>query len=133
MKYHIAGLLIILSVGFAFSQSPVIEFDNKVMKFKKVKEGTPVELKFSFTNVGNAPLTFNKANTSCECTTVKFPENPVKPAERDTVYVSFDTKGKMGYQERKIELISNGDVRYITFKGSVIASKETKESIKAAD
>ncbi len=125
-------LLIILSTGTVFSQSPVIEFEKDVMKFKKVNEGTPIELQYVFTNVGNAPLIFNKANTSCECTTVKFPSNPIKPAERDTVFVSFDTKGKMGYQERKIELLSNGDVRFITFKGVVAATKETKEAIRTA-
>ncbi|HAW51445.1 MAG TPA: hypothetical protein DCX54_03810 [Flavobacteriales bacterium] len=117
--------------GFVFSQEAPLKFTEKVQKFGKVDEGKDVVLKYTFMNEGQEPILINEAKVNCTCTVVDYPEAPVSPNKVGQVTVTFHTESKIGYQERKIQLVTNLGTSEIVFKGVVKASQETKKEYKS--
>ena len=124
------SLILFIVSGFVFSQNAPLKFDHSVKKFGKVDEGVKVEIEYIFVNNGEKPLIINDTKVNCACTVVDFPKSPIKPNEKGAINVSFDTHGKIGYQERKIEIITNQGTTTIVFKGVVKATEETLEEHK---
>lgn len=119
-------IIIFLSSKLIFAQ-PEIKFDEKTKKFEKTKAGEILKFDYSFTNTGDHPLIISEVKVTCGCTKPEFPQEPVKPGETGIIKVSFDTKGKIGYQDRILEVISNAknSPEKIRFKG-VVDNKESK-------
>mgnify|MGYP001619747447 CR=1 FL=1 len=117
--------LIFFSVQLIFAQ-PEIKFEEKTKKFEKIKAGEVLSFDYSFTNIGNQPLLISEVKVTCGCTKPEFPQEPIKPGETGMIHVSFDTKGKIGYQDRILEVISNAknSPEKIRFKGVVDNKKE---------
>lgn len=109
---------------------PEMKISDRVQKFAKTAEGQPLHFVYLFQNSGDHPLIINEAKVSCECTEVTFPSAPIAPGQSDSILVDFDTRGKIGYQERKIEIKSNAAPVVLVFKGVVKASKATKEQYR---
>lgn len=110
------------------AQSPKFDFDHKVQKFDKTKEGPVLSFIYPFTNSGDKPLVIQDMKVACTCTKFEFPKYPIMPGERDTIHVTFDTKGKMGWQDRTLEIISNAEGKnpVLSFKG-VVDEKKNEE------
>jgi len=132
------SLLLLIVASFSFAQNPSdIQFEKKVQKFKKVDEGHRITLNYIFTNNSNYTLTLVPPKVDCSCTVVIIPEHKIKPNSSDTITVKFDTKNKIGYQDRDILLKFIPDEKpqapidtKITFKGMVKATKESKAAYK---
>lgn len=86
---------------------PAISFRKKKIKLKEVKAGQLLRFDFFFDNTGNQPLMIERIKVACSCTQFQYPEGPVLPHKSDTIHVSFDTKGKIGWQYRTLEVFSN--------------------------
>ena len=133
------SLLLISVASFSFAQTEAdIKFEKKSQKFMKVDEGHQITLKYIFSYTGTIPLTIIPPKVDCSCTVVVLPENKIEPNTTDTITVRFDTKDKIGYQDKDITLqfISDAmDSRFIekiiTFKGMVKATKESIKDYKA--
>lgn len=89
------------------SALPVIEFETDFHDFGKLMAGEKVTYSFKFTNKGKGLLLISKVNTSCGCTVSEYPKEPVKPGERATIDVSFDSEGRIGLQNKTITVFSN--------------------------
>jgi hypothetical protein len=120
MKYSFlfAGLLF---CSFSTVAQPEIKSENKVQKFNKVKAGEILSFNYFIENKGNEPLIISDVIVACGCTKPEIPKKPVLPGEKINMAVTFDTKGKYGYQDRTLEIISNAkNSPYILrFKGNV--------------
>lgn len=66
-----------------------------------------MDYSYHYTNTGDVPLIFYKYETSCACTVDDLPDVPILPGENGIVSVSFDTNGKIAYQDREITIYSN--------------------------
>lgn len=126
-----------LVASFSFCQTDVVKFDKKSIKFSKVDEGKKITLTYHFRNLGKHTLTLLPPEVDCSCTEVTIPENTIAGGDRDSIVVHFDTKDKIGYQERDVKLNFVSDFmdgksieKKITFKGVVKTSKTTKEVFK---
>jgi hypothetical protein len=89
--------------------------------FGRVKKGEVVRLLYQVVNTGDKPLLLEDTKVSCDCTSARFPAEPVMPGAAATVSVSFDTKGAYGRQDRVVELFSNDpkSPHRLRFKGTV--------------
>ena len=107
---------------------PKFKFESKSVKFDKVKAGEILSFDYIFENTGSQPLIITNIKVSCVCTKPLWPKEPVKPGEMDTIHVKFDTKGKIGWQDRILEVHSNAKDSPIKlrFKG-VVDNKDYKE------
>ena len=62
---------------------------------------------FKFKNDGNSPLIITDGYASCGCTKPTWPKAPIKPGESGIIHVTFDSKGKMGLQDKMITITAN--------------------------
>ena len=119
MRIALCVLLALVStVGYSQAN---FKFEKKSLRFEKVKPGPVLEFDFSFSNAGNQPLLISEITVSCPCTTADHPKHPILPGESGTIHVTFDTKGKIGYQDRTLTIFSNAKTNpeKIRFKGMV--------------
>jgi len=77
----------------AQSSAPVMEFKEKFVDFGSVKKGEKREYAYEFTNKGATDIIISLVS-ACDCTTVQYPEKPVKPGEKGIIHVVFDSTEK---------------------------------------
>lgn len=73
--------------------APKMEFKQKFVDFGTVKKGEKRTYDYEFTNKGLNDIRINLV-TACECTTVEYPEKPIKPGEKGIIRVVFDSTEK---------------------------------------
>lgn len=100
-------LIFIFNSALGIAQQAELKFSDKTHRSGKVIEGKQINYTYQFINSGDAPLIFMKYEVACPCTVVKLPEAPILPGEKADVLVEFDTKGKIGYQDRTVTIYSN--------------------------
>lgn len=86
----------------------IMSFSDTVHDFGRVKEGEIVQYDFNFKNTGKRNLIINDAKGSCGCTIPKYPSEPIQAGSQNVIHVTFDSKGKKGYNEKGIVVITNG-------------------------
>ena len=102
----------------------VLKFESKVIKLGKVEKDTIIPFTYYFQNTWTVPLIIQDAAVTCGCTIPKWPDYPILPEAKDSINVTFSTKGKYGYQDRNIEVISNAKKTsaFISFRCNVNCS-----------
>jgi hypothetical protein len=84
-----------------------MEFNEKIHDFGTLNAGDKVETVFTFTNTGKEDLIITEAKGSCGCTIPEYPKTPVKPGEKGTMKVSFNSSGKSGKQHKIVTIKAN--------------------------
>ena len=79
-------------------------------------EGDTLNHTFVFENRGNAPLMIQDVSVDCGCTVPKYSTNAIAPGEKGSINVTFNSKGKIGMQERVITILTNGKPMSTTVK-----------------
>lgn len=97
------------STGQASTASAQISFVKDEHDFGIIKEGEKVFWNFKFTNTGTIPLIINRVKTDCGCTAPDYPKTPIAPGEEGRIKVTFDTKGRLGKQIKRITVLSNSE------------------------
>ena len=92
-----------------------IKFDTTVHNFGTFPESkSVVTCKFTFTNVGNAPLIINQAIASCGCTVPSYTEKPIAPGAKGEISVTYNGKGRYpGYFKKIITTRSNAKTHLV--------------------
>ena len=83
----------------------VMTFDHQQIDLGTIKRGEIKEIEYTFTNTGTEPLEIAQLST-CDCTEVlKRPYLPVKPGDKGTIKVKFDSnKKELGDDEDPVEI-----------------------------
>ena len=84
-----------------------ITFTKTSHDFGKIKEGEVVEHTFTFKNTGKMPLSIENVKVSCGCTAADYPKEPVAPNAEGKIKLRFDSKGKVGKQNKPATIIAN--------------------------
>jgi len=82
-------------------------FEESSFDFGKVKQGDIVKHTFKFKNDGENPLIITAAQASCGCTVPEYTKDPIAPGEESQVKVQFNSTGKMGMQNKTIQITAN--------------------------
>lgn len=104
-RYLTVIMMVFLCVGSALAEEPKaeIKFDKTVHDFGKFTEANSVvTCTFTFTNVGNAPLVITQCTASCGCTVPTFTDKPVAPGKTGQIKVTYNGKGRVTGQFKKI-------------------------------
>jgi hypothetical protein len=101
--------------------SVVMKFEKEEHDFGTIRQGDKVEYEFVFENTGNEPLIISQAQGSCGCTVPEYPKNPMKKGEKGVIKVTFDSAGKMGWQDKTITLTTNApdSPKVLHIKGTI--------------
>ncbi len=84
-----------------------MEFLRTNFDFGKIIDGEIVEYTYTFTNTGAHDLYLRDVKPSCGCTTPDFTKDAVKPGEKGKITVKFDSKGRLGNQNKTINVMAN--------------------------
>jgi Protein of unknown function (DUF1573) len=103
----------------------MVELIDSVYNFGKVAEGEKVTFNFRFKNIGTKPLVITSTTASCGCTVPEKPEKPVLPGETGFIKVVFNSKGKMGHNEKNITVMANTNPAFpmLLLRGDVAEAK----------
>ena len=109
----------------AAKDSTTVQIIDSVHNFGSVTEGEKVTYNFRFKNSGTKPLIITNTSASCGCTVPEKPDKPVLPGETAFIKVVFNSKGKVGHNEKTITVLSNANPAFIPLllKGEVVAAK----------
>ncbi len=107
------------------SYLPIIKFDEPVFDFGKIKEGEVIEQKYTFRNIGTAPLVILNATSTCGCTIPEIPKERIAPGQTGFVRVKFNSKNKEGAQNKEVTIFANTVPNHtrINIKGVVEKNK----------
>ena len=102
--------------------APKLYFEETVHDFGDMIQGERVVYGFKFVNTGGSDLVITKVSTSCGCTVGSYPKHPIKSKESGIIEVSFDSKGRRGFQNKSITILANTEPNTTTLriKGKVI-------------
>ena len=92
----------------------ILEFDQDEYQLGDLVEGEKVERTFTFKNTGTGPLVLQNVISTCGCTVPEWPKEPVEARSEGKIKVVFNSKGKIGWQNKLITVRSNaraGDVQ----------------------
>lgn len=101
----------------AASKGAAITFEEPTYEFGTILIGTIIEHDFKFTNTGSIPLIIKDASSTCGCTIPEIPNAPIMPGQSSKIHVVFDSKGKIGTQNKVVTVYTNAGTREITMKG----------------
>jgi hypothetical protein len=108
---------------------PVVAQSPSPLKFAETRwdfgtigeDGGPVSHIFTFTNGGATPISIDRANSSCGCTTPEYPKRPLAPGGTGKITVTFDPRGYPGDFTKTVGVVSGGGkhVDFLTITGRV--------------
>lgn len=121
---RLIAVWVILASSLAAAQStePLI-FREKVYDFGEVGETKGnADHEFVFTNSSGRPVRILQVSASCGCTTPGWSKDPVMPGKSGFVKASFDPKGRPGYFNKTLTIITDIDANPIVLqiKGTVV-------------
>lgn len=110
-----------------------MDFDKTEHDFGNIMQGDKVETIFTFTNNGEADLVIESAKGSCGCTVPDYPKTPVKPGEKATMKVSFNSAGKKGHNKKSVTIQANtkAGVERLTITADIAIDPNKKVEPKA--
>ena len=105
---------------------PIISFEETEHNFGKIIEGETVSFSFVFTNTGTVDLVIADVSTSCGCTVPSYPKAAIKPGEKGTIKIAFNSRGRKGFQNKTIVVVANTqpNVKQLKIKAQVIVPGE---------
>ncbi len=88
--------------------TPKIVFNKDSHDFGTIVQGEVVTYTFLYRNEGEGGLVLTSASSSCGCTVPNYSKEPLLPGEQGKLEVVFDSKGKMGVQNKTVGIRTNG-------------------------
>lgn len=87
---------------------PKIAFQDTLIALGIITEGTQADARFAFKNAGTAPLVLSDVSTSCGCTLAEqWPRAPIAPGESAEIVVRFDSRNRVGTNQKEIFVVTN--------------------------
>ncbi len=125
------GLMFLLQTAYAQENIENIDqakitFEESTHDFGEITQGDKVEHVFNFKNTGKSPLVITNVRTTCGCTAPEWPREAILPGDESSIKVVFNSRGKMGMQNKTITITSNASnsPERIKIVGNVVKSAE---------
>lgn len=119
-------IIFIVNSVLVNAQEAEFSFEKTSLKFPKTPEGEVLKFEYKFTNSGKSPLIITEIKVACPCTTFEYPKTPVAPGAEASIRVTFDTKGKIGYQDRILEVYANTSDSPVKLRFKVMVDNKHK-------
>lgn len=109
---------------------PMISLDKEAHDYGNISQGANGTCEFVVTNTGDQPLIITQCQGSCGCTVPKCDTAPIKPGEKSTITVKYDSN-RVGPINKSVTITSNATnapSKIITIKGNIEAAATTPTS-----
>lgn len=111
---------------------PTISFNETEHDFGTIKDGTPVETVFKYTNTGKTPLVISDIKSTCGCTVPSdWSREPLAPGATGQFTAKFNGKGN-GLTTKTITLTTNTEKGTEAVKIKAFIEADPNTPVKAA-
>jgi len=93
-------------LSYFSSTSEINLISEKLKDFGDISKGSTASYYFKFENAGKGDLIIENVDTRCGCTVSGWNKNPIKPGQKDSILVDYDTN-ILGPFNRTILIYSN--------------------------
>lgn len=108
----------VLPVNAQIVPEAQVEFTDTVIEFGILTQQDSVVKKVKFRNTGRVNLQWIDAVSECGCASIILPKNPVKPGRKGELLIVFKSP-YIGTIEKKITMVSNAGIHYLTYHAYV--------------
>ncbi len=107
-----------------------LEFVDTLHDFGNLDEGQVVEWDADYTNTGKGDILIQYARSSCGCTVPEHDRKPIKPGQKGSLKITFDSAGKQGAVEKQVTVETNGfpNTYTITIRANVTPAKSNSQN-----
>ncbi|HDP74669.1 MAG TPA: DUF1573 domain-containing protein [Bacteroidales bacterium] len=108
-----------------------IQFTTTEIDYGSIPQNSNGERVFEFTNTDSKPLILTNVVASCGCTATEWPREPIKPGERGTITVRYNTL-TIGPFRKSIRVFTNSNTEpvLLIIKGEVKPSNTESNQTK---
>lgn len=92
-----------------------LQWDEDSISLKALAGQSSVTAEFVFRNAGKEAVEISEVNSSCSCTSAIIGQNAVAPEEQGTIKAIFDFGDRVGFQRKKLEVITSDGKRYMLY------------------
>ena len=96
-----------ITAGSANQPLTTIIFKDSILHKGKIEEGQTLDVEFEFTNTGTEMLIIKNVSASCGCTIPEKPEEPIAPGQSGKIKATFDSRGRVGLNQKAITVVAN--------------------------
>jgi hypothetical protein len=131
-KYFMLFVVLFTAVTFAQFTTPKISARSTHYDFGTVAEGQVVTTNFEVSNTGSSDLEIKQVRASCGCTAAAPTKNLLKPGEKTTIKVEFNSSNRLGPQEKTVYVMSNDpkdSELKLSFSCVVVDKSVTKQAV----
>ena len=113
--------------GSAKSLRTSVKWSVDTIRFGTIEEGAVYLDSITVTNTGTRPYLVTSHQTTCDCTVLQAPTQPVLPGEKGTLRIEFNSVGKAGKVSTAIVVQDNSspNARSIIYLTGTVKSKKT--------
>jgi predicted hotdog family 3-hydroxylacyl-ACP dehydratase len=92
-----------------------------------LEENGKVTCQMQLVNSGDEPLLIVKAQASCGCTAVNYPQTPIQPGDSATVDITYNPSGRPGQFTKEVLIFTNAIPKraILEITGNVIPTDQT--------
>jgi len=110
-----------LTTAFAPEVAASFVWEDTSVNVGKIPQNVPHEVKFTFTNQGDAPLIISRTQGSCGCTASEYSQEAIAPGAEGWVKATYNA-AKAGTFNKTVTVFSNveGNPVILTLKGEVV-------------
>lgn len=126
-RIALAAMLTVAACAVAVAQ-PVAQWTSTQHDFGLFHESEGEQsCRFVVTNAGDSALVLVRVQSSCGCTVVKFPTEPILPSDSAAIDVTYSPTGRPGPFEKTVWVHTNGSPRRtrLTIRGKVVGSSSS--------
>ncbi|MEL6535170.1 MAG: DUF1573 domain-containing protein [Bacteroidota bacterium] len=111
-----------LTAAFAPEAAASFSWEETSVNVGQIPQSEPYDVKFTFTNEGNAPLIISRTQGSCGCTATGYSQEAIAPGAQGWVKATYNA-AKAGPFNKSVTVYSNveGNPVVLTLKGEVVA------------
>lgn len=84
------------------------------LRLGRMRSGEVIEQWVGVRNSSQRPLVITRTETTCGCTNIDYPSQPIGVSDTARVEVRFDSQGFYGWQFKRIRLYTSNEVRPLT-------------------
>jgi hypothetical protein len=99
-----------------------LKINGPVFDFDRIERDSVYSTKFTITNTGQSDLQVRQVEGNCACINASIDKTTIKSGKEATITVSFDTKGRLGNQQKSVTVYTNDPIspaQRITIKAYV--------------
>lgn len=84
------------------------------LRLGDMRSGEVIEQWVGVRNATNAPVVITRTETTCGCTAIDYPSQPIAAGDTARIALRFDSQGFYGWQFKRVRLYTSADVHPLT-------------------